>query len=69
MGLYCDACRVWHNWLPRLIWYASVRTPYSKPSPTYKTCMGSSGYFVISAFVTEREDADSGVLQVSVLSS
>ena len=68
MGLYCDACRIWHNWLPRLIWYASVPSPYSNPFPAYKTCMGATGRFVISAFVSVREGADSGVLQASVLS-
>ena len=44
-----------------------VDFPYSRPFPTYKTCMGASSCLVISAFSSERKDADSEILQVSVL--
>ena len=42
--------------------------PYSRPFPICKTCMGASSCFVISAFVSERRDAESEILQGSVLS-
>ena len=45
-----------------------VRFPHARPFPTHTTCIGASSYLVISPLVSEMKDADSDILQVSVLS-
>ena len=41
---------------------------FPRPFPSHTKCMGASSCLVISAFVSERKDADFKILQASVLS-